>query len=44
VEHVLGGSAEPLVAYFGASQKLSAKDLGSLKAIARRIHGDPKTR
>jgi hypothetical protein len=44
VEHVLSGSAEPLVAYFGTSRKLSAKDLETLKAIARKIQGDPKTR
>jgi BlaI family transcriptional regulator, penicillinase repressor len=44
VEHVLGGSAEPLVAYFGNSQKLSAKDLESLRAIARKIHGDSQPR
>jgi predicted transcriptional regulator len=37
VEHVLGGSAEPLVAYFGGSKRLSAKDLEALKAIARKI-------
>jgi BlaI family transcriptional regulator, penicillinase repressor len=37
VEHVLGGSAEPLLAYFGNSRKLSAKDLEALKAIARKI-------
>jgi predicted transcriptional regulator len=44
VEHVLGGSAEPLVAYFGNSRKLSAKDLEALKAIARKIQDRPKTR
>ncbi len=37
VEQVLGGSAEPLVAYFGSSKRLSAKDLGALKAIAKKI-------
>ena len=44
VESVLGGSAEPLVAYFGSSKKLSAKDLEALRTIARKIQGDPKTR
>ncbi len=44
VENVLGGSAEPLVAYFGASRELSAKDLEALKTIARKIQTDPKTR
>jgi BlaI family transcriptional regulator, penicillinase repressor len=43
VEHVLEGSAEPLVAYF-ASKKLSAKDLETLRAMARKIRGEPKTR
>ena len=45
VEHVLGGSAEPLVAYFGSSKRLSAKDLDALKAIAAKISSDhhPKT-
>ena len=37
VDNVLGGSAEPLVAYFGGSKRLSAKDLASLTAIAKRI-------
>lgn len=44
IEHVLGGSAEPLVAYFGNSRKLSAKDLDALKAIARKLQGSPKAR
>jgi BlaI family penicillinase repressor len=38
VDNVLGGSAEALVAYFGSSRKLSAKDLEALKTIARKIH------
>jgi len=44
VKNVLGGSAEPLLAYFGNSRKLSAKDLEALKAIARRLQGkeEPK--
>jgi BlaI family penicillinase repressor len=37
VKHVLGGSAEPLVAYFGSSKRLSAKDFEALKAIAKKI-------
>ncbi len=44
VENVLGGSAESLVAYFSNSRKLSAKDLETLKAIARKIQTDAKTR
>ena len=44
VEHVLGGSAEPLVAYFSNSRKLSAKDLEALRAIARKIQGESKPR
>jgi predicted transcriptional regulator len=45
VEHVLNGSAEPLVAYFvGNSRRLSAKDIEALKAIARKIQDAPKTR
>lgn len=37
VDHVLGGSAEPLVAYLADSEKLSAKDLETLRTIARKI-------
>jgi predicted transcriptional regulator len=37
VQRVLGGSSEPLVAYLAQSQNLSAKDLESLRSIARRI-------
>src|SRR5215813_3909995 len=33
VESVLGGSAEPLVAYFAGSEKLSVKDLEMLRVI-----------
>ncbi len=40
VERVLGGSSESLVAYLADSQKLSAKDMEALRAIARRIGGD----
>lgn len=44
VDHVLGGSAEPLVAYLADSQKLSAKDLETLRSIARKIgEGDEQT-
>jgi predicted transcriptional regulator len=42
VKHVLGGSAEPLVAYFGSSKRLSTKDLEALKAIARKIQHDAR--
>jgi BlaI family transcriptional regulator, penicillinase repressor len=37
IESVLGGSAEPLVAYLAGSKKLSAKDLESLRSIAKKI-------
>ena len=37
VEGVLGGSAEPLVAYLAGSEKLSAKDLETLRNICRKI-------
>src|SRR5216683_5129748 len=37
VEGVLGGSAEALVAYLAGSEKLSAKDLEALRAIARKL-------
>jgi BlaI family penicillinase repressor len=37
VEGVLGGSAEPLVAYLAGSEKLSAKDLETLRSICRKI-------
>jgi predicted transcriptional regulator len=40
VESVLGGSAEPLVAYLAGSEKLSAKDLETLRTICRKIGGD----
>lgn len=41
VEHVLGGSLGPLVAYLADSQKLSATDLKSLRAIAKKIGQPP---
>ena len=37
VEGVLGGSAEPLVAYLAGSDKLSAKDLETLRSICRKL-------
>ena len=44
VEGVLGGSAEPLVAYLAGakSQRLSAKDLETLRIICRKIDKEPK--
>ena len=40
VESVLGGSPESLVTYFADNEKLSAKDLDALRAIARKIGGE----
>ncbi len=37
VQAVLGGSAQPLVAYLAGSEKLSAKDLEALRSIARKL-------
>ncbi len=37
VDTALAGSLEPLVACLADSEKLSAKDLAALKAIARRV-------
>jgi predicted transcriptional regulator len=42
VEGVLGGSAEPLVAYLAGSEKLSAKDLQALRSICKKIDKDSK--
>lgn len=42
VEGVLGGSAEPLVAYLAGSEKLSAKDLEALETICRKIGQESK--
>ncbi len=42
VEGVLGGSAEPLVAYLAGSEKLSAKDLETLRNICRKIDKESK--
>jgi predicted transcriptional regulator len=43
VEGVLGGSAEPLVAYLAGSEKLSARDLEMLRSLVRKIDqgGEP---
>lgn len=43
VEGALAGSLEPLVTYLAGSDKLSAKDLAALKAIARKMAADDKT-
>lgn len=40
VETILGGSADPLVAYLSDSRRLSAKDLSALKEIAQKLHDD----
>src|SRR5947208_9951070 len=40
----LGGSAEPLVAYLGDAERLSADDLKKLKAIARKLRADGEAR
>jgi len=37
VEQILGGSSEPLVAYLADAHHLSAKDLESLRNIARKV-------
>ena len=37
VDDVLGGSSDPLVAYFSGSGKLSAQDLKALREIARKM-------
>ena len=42
VEQVLGGSPEPLVAFLAGSEKLSAKDLASLRDIARKLGKEPE--
>lgn len=43
VESVLGGSADPLVAYLADNNKLSAKDLEALQSIARKIREKDET-
>ncbi|MES2791444.1 MAG: BlaI/MecI/CopY family transcriptional regulator [Planctomycetota bacterium] len=40
INDVLGGSPDPLVAYFSGSGKLSSKDLTALREIARKL-GEP---
>jgi BlaI family penicillinase repressor len=40
VETILGGSADPLVAYLADAGKLSARDLEALRSIARKIDRD----
>src|SRR5262249_23965117 len=40
VQAVLGGAPEPLVAYLADSEKLSPRDLESLRAICRKISKD----
>ncbi len=42
VERVLGGSPQPLLAYFAESGKLSEKDLKTLRAIAQKIAQTPE--
>ena len=42
VEGVLGGNAEPLVAYLAGSEKLSGKDLETLRGICRKIDQESK--
>ncbi len=42
VDRALAGSLEPLVAYLADSDKLSAKDLAALRAIARKMAADDK--
>jgi BlaI family transcriptional regulator, penicillinase repressor len=41
VQSVLGGNAEPLVAYLAGSEKLSANDLEMLRGICRKIEKEP---
>ncbi len=42
VDRTLAGSLEPLVHYLAGSDKLSAKDLAALRAIARKMAADDK--
>ena len=44
VKRVLGGSAEPLVAYLANSKRLSTKDVKALREIARKVGGDSQER
>jgi predicted transcriptional regulator len=43
VDHTLAGSLEPVVSYLADSERLSAKDLAALRAIARKMAADDKT-
>ena len=43
VQGTLAGSLEPLVSYLADSDKLSAKDLAALRAIARKMAADDTT-
>jgi len=43
VQGTLAGSLEPLVSYLASSEKLSAKDLAALRAIARKMAADDTT-
>ena len=40
VDTILGGSADPLVAYLADAGKLSAKDLEALRSISRKLDRD----
>jgi BlaI family transcriptional regulator, penicillinase repressor len=42
IDGFLGGSSEPLVAYLADSEKLSAKDLKTLRALADKLRKDEK--
>ncbi|MGD9721848.1 MAG: BlaI/MecI/CopY family transcriptional regulator [Pirellulales bacterium] len=42
VEKALAGSVDPLVAYLADSDKLSAKDVAALRAIARKLNEQEK--
>jgi len=42
VQRVLGGNAEPLVAYLAGSENLSASDLEMLRSICRKIDKEPE--
>jgi BlaI family transcriptional regulator, penicillinase repressor len=43
IDGFLGGSSEPLVAYLADSEKLSAKDLKTLRALADKLRKDEKS-
>jgi predicted transcriptional regulator len=44
VDRTLAGSLEPLAAYLADSAKLSAKDVAALRAIARKMAADEKSK